>query len=164
MRQNATLDSSFWIHAAVSDVIGQLLEDFDLSVASAVGDELTEDYASGALLHGLVREGRILVRNAETETIDRFGPGERGAINLAIENRGWVLLMDDLRPVRAAEEMGLAPVSSPVYAASLYRRGGRNERAVLTVLARLAARSTVSPQLIDLALNQIGQMTKEGSD
>lgn len=161
VKQNATLDSSFWIHVTVSQVIGQLLEDFDLAVASAVGGELIEDYPSGARLHRLIREGGVRVQDPQSAGIDRFGPGERAAINLAIENRGWILLMDDLRPFRAAEQMGLAPVSSPVYAASLYRRDLLDERTVLTVLARLAARSTVSPQLIDLALSQVAQTAKE---
>ena len=161
VKQNATLDSSFWIHASVSNVIEYLLEDFDLAVAPAVADDLTEDYPSGARLHRHIREGNIRVRKPQTAEIDRFGPGERAAINLPIENRGWVLLMDDLRPFRAAEQMGLAPVSSPVYAASLHRRGVLDEQTALTVLARLAARSTVSPQLIDLALSQVAQTAKE---
>ena len=114
VKQNATLDSSFWIHAAVSNVIEYLLDDFDLHVPSAVAGELSEDYPSGARLHGLIRERAVKVQDAKSAAIDRFGPGERAAMDLAIENRGWVLLMDDLRPFRAAEGMGLAPVSSPV--------------------------------------------------
>jgi len=162
VKQNATPDSSFWIHATVSNVIEQLLEDFELYVAQAVAEELSEEYRSGAWLHGLIREGRVRVRDAGAATLDRFGPGERAAINLAIENPDWVLLMDDLRPFRAAEELGLSPVSSPVYAASLYKRGVLDEQAVLNVLARLSARSTVSPQLIDLALSQVADITKKG--
>lgn len=161
VKQNATLDSSFWIHAAVSGVIEYLLEDFDLAVPQAVADELTEDYPSGARLHRYIREGRIGVQDPHSAAIDRFGPGERAAINLAIEKRDWVLLMDDWRPFRAAEELGLAPVSSPVYAAALYRRRVLDERTVLNVLARLSARSTVSPQLIGLALGQVAQTAKE---
>ena len=158
MKQNATLDSSFWIHAVVGFIVEHVLEDFDLLVAQAVGDELTEDYPSGARLHSLIHEGRVRVLDPASPTLERFGPGERAAINLAIENRSWILLMDDLRPFRAAEDLGLAPVSSPVYASSLYRRGLLDERSVLTALARLSARSTVSPQLIDLALSQVANV------
>lgn len=164
MKQNATPDSSFWIHATVSNVIEHLLEDIELYVAQAVAKELGEDYRSGARLHGLIREGRVHLRDPGTATLDRFGPGERAAINLALENPDWVLLMDDLRPFRAAEELGLAPVSSPVYVASLYRRGVLDERTVFEVLARLSAQSTVSPQLIDLALSQVAQISKEGGE
>ncbi len=161
VKQNATLDSSFWIHAAAGSIVEQLLEDFDVSVPPAVVEELSEDYSSGARLHGLVREGRVRVVAAASAALERFGPGDRAAINLAIENPGWVLLMDDLRPFRAAEELSLAPVSSAVYAASLYRRGVLDEREVMRVLARLAARSTLSPQLIHLALTQVAGISKE---
>lgn len=164
VKQNATLDSSFWIHATDSNVIEHSLEDFELYVTQAVAGELSEDYPSGARLHGRIREGRVRLRDAESATLDRFGPGERAAINLAIENPDWVLLMDDLRPFRAAEQLGLSPVSSPVYAASLYKRGVLDEQAVLNVLARLSARSTVSPQLIDLALSQVAYVAKEGRE
>lgn len=163
VKQSATLDSSFWIHAAVSNVIGHLLDDFELYVPSAVASELTEDYPSGARLHSLIKEARVRVQDAKSATFDSFGPGERAAINLALENSGWVLLMDDLRPFRAAEELGLAPISSPVYAASLYERGRLDEQAALTVLARLTARSTVSPRLINVALSQMAQTAKERS-
>lgn len=162
VKQNATPDSSFWIHATVSDVIEHLLEDFDLFVAQAVAQELHEDFPSGARLHSLIREGRVRLQDPGQATLDRFGPGERAAINLAIENPEWVLLMDDLRPFRAAEELGPSPVSSPVYAASLYKRSVLDESGVLNVLARLSARSTVSPQLIDLALSQVADVTKKG--
>jgi hypothetical protein len=62
------------------------------------------------------------------------------------------------------EELGLSPVSSPVYAASLYKRGVLDEQGVLNVLARLSARSTVSPLLIDLALSQVADITKKGRE
>ena len=163
VKQNATLDSSFWIHSVFGGLVEQLLDDFEIHVASAVAIELTEDYPSGARLHNLIREGDIHLASAATTRIIRFGPGERAAMNLAIENEGWILLMDDRRPFQAAEELGLAPVASPVYAASLHRRGVLDERAVLAVLARLSARSTVSPQLIELALAQIARTTKERS-
>jgi predicted nucleic acid-binding protein len=161
VKQNATLDSSFWIHSVVSGLVERLLDDFEIHVTSAVAKELIEDYPSGALLQNRIREGEIHLTDPAIAEITRFGPGERAAINLAIENEGWILLIDDRRPFQAAEELGLSPVASPVYAASLYRRGVLDERVVLAVLARLSARSTVSPQLIELALTQIARTTHE---
>jgi len=93
--------------------------------------------------------------------LERFGPGEREAISLAAQHREWTLLLDDLRPFRAAVEMGLVPVSTPAYAASLYERRVLDEVGVLTVLAQLAARGTVSPQLLALALTQVATILKE---
>ncbi len=161
VKQNATLDSSFWIYSVVAGLVEQLLDDFEVHVASAVASELTEAYRSGARLHRLIREREVHLTDPGTAEMTRFGPGERAAINLAIENEGWILLMDDRRPFQAAEALGLAPIASPVYAASLYQRGVLDERGVLAVLARLSARSTVSPQLIDLALAQIAGTIKE---
>jgi len=154
VKQNATLDSSFWIHSVAAGLVDYLLDDFELHVALEVANELTEGYPSGARLHTLIRAGEIRIAGPAMAIVTRFGPGERAAINLEAQNKGWILLMDDRRPFIAAEGLGLAPVASPVYAASLYRRGVLEESAVLGILARLSARSTVSPQLIDLALVQ----------
>ena len=161
VKQNATPDSSFWINAVAAGLVEHLLEDFDLWVPSAVVAELTKAYPSGALLHRLIAADRVRVAEPATLALERFGPGERAALSLAAQHRDWSLLLDDLRPFRAAQELGLAPVSSPAYAASLYGRNIIDERGVLTALARLAARSTVSPQLIALALSQVATTLKE---
>lgn len=164
VKQNATLDSSFWIHAVAAGLVEQVLEDFDVTVGKAVADELPETYPSGARLQELIRSGRVLVQDPKSTKVDRFGPGERSAMNLAMEHRDWTLFMDDMRPFRAAEELGLSPVSSPAYVASLYSRRVLDRPGALEVLARLAERSTLSPQLIDLALGQVAGIAKERRD
>jgi predicted nucleic acid-binding protein len=161
VKQNATLDSSFWINAIAGGLIDHLLADFELCVVPAVARELTVTYPGGARLHQLIAEGRLTLRAPQRIALERFGPGEREAISMAIEHRDWILLIDDLRPFRAAADMGLAPVSTPAYAASLYSRRVLDEVGALTALARLAARGTVSPQLIALALTQIGTTLRE---
>lgn len=161
MKQSATLDSSFWINAVAGGLLDHLLADFELYIVPAVERELPETYPSGARLHQLITEGRITIVAPTAVVLDQFGPGEREAISLAAQHREWTLLLDDLRPFRAAAEMGLAPVSTPAYAASLYGRRVLDEVGVLTALARLAARGTVSPQLIALALAQIATTLKE---
>ena len=161
VKQNATLESSFWINAIAGGVADYLLEDYGLTIGPTVARELPETYPGGARLHSLIREKRIGVEAPKVVILERFGPGEREAISLAAQYRDWILLIDDLRPSRAAEEMGLAPVSTPTYAAALYSRTLLNETEVLTVLARLAARGTVSPQLIALALAQIATLLQK---
>jgi len=161
VKQNATLDSSFWINAVAGGLLDYLLEDFALCLAPAVERELPETYPSGARLHRLIEEGRITLAAPTVRVLERFGPGERTAISLATQHPEWTLLLDDLRPFRAAREMGLTPVSTPAYTASLYERSVLDEVGVLTVLARLAARGTVSPQLIALALAQVATTLKE---
>ena len=161
VKQNATLDSSFWINAVAGGLLDSLLQDFALAIAPAVEQELPETYPSGARLHQLIEESQVVVIKPTVSIFARFGPGEREAINLALEHRDWTLLLDDLRPFRAAVELGLSPVSTPAYAAVLYERHLLDEVAVLTVLARLAARGTVSPQLLALALTQVVTILKE---
>ena len=161
VKQSATLDSSFWINAVAGGLLDYLLNDFELHIAPAVERELPETYPSGARLHRLIEAKRIALVAPTVMALDRFGPGEREAISLAAQHREWTLLLDDLRPFRAAETMGLMPVSTPAYTASLYERRILDEIAVLTVLARLAVRATVSPQLIGLALTQVATSLKE---
>jgi hypothetical protein len=122
VKQNATLDSSFWINAAAGGLLDYLLEDFALYIVPAVERELPETYPSGARLHRLLTEGRVTLAAPEVIALEQFGPGEREAISLAAQHREWTLLLDDLRPFRAAVEMGLTPISTPAYAASLYGR------------------------------------------
>lgn len=138
-----------------------LLEDFALFLAPAVERELPATYPSGARLHRLIDEGRVTLVTPTRIVIERFGPGEREAVSLAMQHREWTLLLDDLRPFRAAGEMGLSPVSTPAYAVSLYERRVLDEVEVLLILARLAARGTVSPQLIALALTQVATLLQE---
>jgi predicted nucleic acid-binding protein len=161
VKQNATLDSSFWINATAAGLVDSLLSDFDLCVPPDVARELTDAYPSGAHLHKLIEDQRIRVLLPTASALERFGPGEQATISLAAEHRGWTLLLDDLRPFRAAQEMGLSPVCTPAYAASLYQRGILDDGAVLAALARLAARSTVSPELLALALRQVAITLRE---
>ena len=161
VKQSATLDASFWINAVAGGLLDFVLDDFVVSIAPAVERELPETYPSGARLHRLIEEGHIALIVPTRVVLERFGPGERAAISVAMEHREWTLLLDDLRPFRAAGELGLTPVSTPAYAASLYERRVLDEVEVLLILARLAARGTVSPQLIALALTQVATVLQE---
>lgn len=161
MKQDATLDSSFWINATAAGLIDALLADFDVRVSPDVSRELPESYPSGAYLHRLIEDRRIVVQGPQVLVLAQFGAGERAAISLAAEHRDWTLLLDDVRPFRSAQTMGLSPVCSPAYAASLYERGALDDGGVLTALARLAVRSTVSPHLLALALRQVGHILGE---
>lgn len=145
----------------MAGLIGNLLDDFYIRVAPEITRELTESYPSGAYLRRLIAEQSIVVLTPEASAVKRFCPGERAAISLAVEHKDWTLLLDDIRPFRVAQEMGLNPVCSPAYAAWLYERDVLDNVAVLGVLSRLAARSTVSPHLLALALRQIATIRRE---
>lgn len=165
VKQNATPDSSFWIHVVACGLVESLLRDFDVCVTAAVLGEMRESYPAGAELHRLVRSENIRIENPKTEALGLFGPGEKAAISLALERPEWTLLIDDVRPFRAAVQLGLEPVSSPAYIASLHQRGLVTTAEALAKLAALAVRATVSPMLIDLALEQVERAErKDGSE
>jgi predicted nucleic acid-binding protein len=165
VKQNATLDSSFWINAHRSGLLPYVLDRYDLTYASHVAEELREDFPAGREFWRLVRLGRL----TEVEPIDdhlrNFGPGERSAISVAIEHRDWVLLLDDQRPFQEAARIGLWVLCSPVVVVALHIEGTIDANKALTILARLAAIQTVSPTLIALALSQLGKSLpgKEGT-
>lgn len=160
MKQSATLDSSldssFWINAHRSGLLAHVLERFSLSYAPAVAAELQEDFASGREFWRLAREGLLVEAVPQSAAIKAFGPGEREAINLALEHRGWVLLMDDHRPLLEAQRLGLRTVCSPVLVADLFDEGRLSPSQAVQALARLTALRTVSPALIEAAVMHVG--------
>lgn len=92
----------------------------------------------------------------QSDAVKAFGSGEREAINLALEHRGWVLLMDDRRPLLEAQRVGLRTVCTPVLVADLFDEGRLNPGQALEALARLTALGTVSPALIEAAVVHVG--------
>lgn len=162
MKQNATPDTSFWINAHRSGLLPPVLERYRLFYAPAVAKELREEFPSGREFWSLLRAGIMTEAVPTNEQVKRFGPGERAAINLALEHRSWVLLMDDRRPFREAMDLGLRVLCSPVLAVELYTDGRLDETQVMEVLARLAAMQRVSPELLRSALAQLGRAWKGG--
>lgn len=65
--------------------------------------------------------------------------------------------MDDYRPYRAAESLGLPVLCTPVLAVILLEDREATEADTLTTLARLAAMQTVSPHLLASALVRVDQ-------
>lgn len=158
MKQIATLDSSFWINAHRAGLLSPLLDRFDLRYAPAVAGELQDRFPSGREFWRLVREGALQEAVPVRTTLYGFGPGERAAINLALEHRDWWLLIDDRRPLEEAQRMGLATVCSPVLVTLLFQEGTLNAGQALHPLARLTALHTVSPVFIEAALAQLGEL------
>ncbi|MBI4310687.1 MAG: hypothetical protein HY681_02805 [Chloroflexi bacterium] len=161
MKQNATLDSSFWINAHRSGLLPNVLELFAIHYAPAVALELRETFPSGREFWRLAQEGQVTEAVPKLEVFRSFGPGERGAINLALEHRDWTLLMDDRTPFVESVRLGLKALCTPVLVAQLFVEGALDAPTALEALARLAAMQTLSPDLLALALAQIGKARKE---
>ncbi|MBI3977337.1 MAG: hypothetical protein HY331_04040 [Chloroflexi bacterium] len=133
-----------------------MLERFSLNYAPAVAAELREDFASGREFWRLARQGVLVEAVPRSEEVKSFGAGERAAINLALEHRDWVLLLDDRRPLLGAQRLGLRAVCTPVLVADLFDEGRLSPAQALQALARLTALKTVSPALIEAALLHVG--------
>jgi predicted nucleic acid-binding protein len=158
MKQNATLDSSFWVNAHRSGLLPSVLARFDLRYSSVVASELRPSFPSGEAFWDLVGQGTIAEANARESHVTEFGPGERAAIDVAYENSDWVLLLDDHRPFQEAVRLGLRVLCTPVFTVALYAEGSLTAYDTLLILGRLAVLQTVSPHLLAMALAQLGRM------
>jgi predicted nucleic acid-binding protein len=161
VKQSATLDSSFWINAHRCGLLPHVLARFDLSYAPAVGAELSEEFTSGREFWKLVREGTLLEERPTADVLKSFGPGERAAMNVAIQHPDWVLLVDDRRPLVEAQRLGLKAVCTPVLVTQLFAEQQLDLMEALQLMARLAAMQTVSPALIEASLAQLALHRRE---
>ncbi len=157
MKQNATFDSSFWINADRAGLLPHVLSTYTLYYAPQVAAELDPLFPSGREFQRQMRAGAIREVTPAGGPMQEFGPGERAAINVALEHRDWLLLLDDQRPFQAAMSLGLRVLCTPVLAVGLFTAGELDARQALVSLARLAALQTVSPHLITAALAQLGK-------
>jgi hypothetical protein len=158
---DATFDSSFWVHAYRSGLLSHVLQRFRLHVAPDVEAELQPANPSAREFHRLRRLGVIDTVQPTMVPIREFGRGERAAINVAIEHPDWILLLDDYRPYRAVAAQSVAVMCTPLFAVMLFREGVLDESAVLRVLSELAAIETVSPHLLAAALAHPGRLFRE---
>jgi predicted nucleic acid-binding protein len=161
VKQNASFDSSFWINADRAGLLSHVLHRYELRYAPAVAAELREEFPSGQHFWRLVREGVLTESAAGASHVQGFGPGERAAMDLAIENPGWVLLMDDQRPFQEAVRLGIDVLCTPVLVVGLFTEGALSAKQALLGLARLAALQTLSPHLLAAALAQLGRSMSE---
>lgn len=161
MREKASFDSSFWIHAVYLDLTKFILQDFDLVCTEAVEKELGENSPASLKLKGLLNHATIERKNPKKDTISLYGAGERAAINLAFQEH-IILLIDDWRPYEAALEVGVRVINSMAYVVHLYRKGTLSLSQVLEMLARIARRGTVRPAWIESALKTIIEIKSKG--
>lgn len=160
MKQDATLDSSFWINVHRSGLLDYVLAEYVLHYAPEVAAELSPSFPSGQAFWHAARAGELSEAVPRRREVREFGPGERAAIDLALEHRDWVLLLDDYRPFQEAVRRGLRVLCSPTLIVSLFSANRLQAGDALASLARLAAIQTVSPHLLAAALAQIGRLLR----
>ncbi len=151
MRQEATFDSSFWVHAVYLDLVDFLRADYVLICTTAVARELGRDNPTSLRLKALLAEHTIHTAQPRSETITLYGDGERAAINLALESH-LLLLIDDWRPYEAARAAGVAAVHSLAYLVQRYTQRRVTVEKVVRDLGRLARRGTVRSAWLQSAL------------
>ncbi len=152
MQQDASLDTSFWNIAAQIGVVPYLFGYFNVHYCAAVEQEIVATdpsetpliFPQAMLFRVLQEDGRL--HQAEPTTSERlYGLGEATALALAQE-RAWILLINDFRPLQFAQSLGVQCVSVPGFCVLLYADGKITLPAVLGYLRRLAP--ITSPQLI----------------
>jgi predicted nucleic acid-binding protein len=120
-----------------------------------------ESFPSGAEFWQLVRGGDLAETPPQREALRDFGPGERAAISVALENPGWLLFMDDVRPLRRAITLGLQAACSSVLTVALYVENKMTSEDALTILENLTRLQTLSPTLLTPALHQLAAAMRE---
>lgn len=161
----ASLDSSFWNIAAQIGLVPYLFSYFQIYYCRAVEQEIvTTDpretpliYPQAMLFQLLKEDGRLHHQEPE-RPLNQFGVGEAHAVALAYE-RSWVLLINDARPLRFAQDLGIHCVAVPDWAVFLYSQRKITLAAVQGYLRRLT--STTSPALIAQAELTIGQIAQQ---
>lgn len=117
VKQNASLDASFWINACVAKIVEYLPNYFTIYVPPSVAAEIRYPLAvlniraySAILFDRWVHEKIILIQEPLTSQ-EWYQRGENDAIALAKEIRGF-LLIDDANPYHRAKSLGLQVLGS----------------------------------------------------
>jgi predicted nucleic acid-binding protein len=161
MRTPATIDSSFWINAHRSNLLMYAMRSFEIYFVPQVAAEMSRIFPSGQEFWRSVDDGLLQPRTPSIEQVTEFGPGERAAMNLALENPEWLLLIDDHRPLRRAESLGIRATCTPALVVHWYGVGEISLQNAIEGLARLAALQTLSPELIRIATANLALASAE---
>jgi predicted nucleic acid-binding protein len=128
VKQNASLDASFWINLCSAGLVQYVGEFFVLFASTKVAEEIRYPLdvlgiasQTVTLFNNWLRSGEITLQDPK-QPVDWFHPGENSAIALAIEHN-YFLLIDDANPYHRAKAAGLRIVGSAEFAILLYDQG-----------------------------------------
>jgi predicted nucleic acid-binding protein len=128
MKQNASMDASFWINACAGGIVDYVIDYFTLFVPEVVAQEIR--YPLDVLgLHAFspvrfnqwVNEGTVTVQDPASP-VNWFQSGENAAVALAIEC-SYILLIDDANPYHRAKSAGLSVVGTAEFTVLLFDHG-----------------------------------------
>ena len=163
---NASIDTSFWNIASQIGVVPYLFSFFRVYYCQSVESEIVTTnpdetpliYPQAMLFKVMQEDGRLHRCSDPERPLSRFGAGEANAIALAQE-RGWILLINDYRPLQLAQSLNIQCVSVPDFCVFLYAEQKITYRAVKGYLHRLAP--TTSPKLLRASEHVADEIAKE---
>jgi len=169
MKQNASLDTSFWVHVCAAGVAQYLFDYFQVYYPDAVEREVTtpdrrypERVYPDRKMFELMREAGYLHRQNPKQYDRRmFGAGEAQALALAKE-QGYRLLIDDWRPRDYARRLGIATLSSTTFCVLLYADGKFSLQRATRAVENL--RGKVANDLASRALRLLEVLGQERGD
>lgn len=165
-KQNASLDTSFWVVACQIGVVQYLFDFYEVHYCPVVREEIASGdparpslvFPQAKMFQVFMEDGRL--KQAKPRRLFTvFGAGEAGAIALARE-RGWALLINDFRPYHLARSLGIQAVSVPEFCLVLAAAGLVTPAAAHGSLDRL--RATTSRSLLELARESLERLTGNG--
>lgn len=128
VKQNASMDASFWINCCAGGIVQFVPAYFQLLVSTSVVNEIRYPFVSlGMKTYSVdtfeqwIGDGRIVLRDPALPT-EWFQPGENAAIGLAVESDSW-LLIDDANPYHRAKAFGLRVVGTADLTILLFDQG-----------------------------------------
>jgi predicted nucleic acid-binding protein len=143
-KQNASLDSSFWINAFHVGIVHFLPEYFNLFVCQVAAEEIRYPLdvlgilaAGPSLFDQWCKSGMVTLQNPQAP-VDWFHRGENAAIALAIEN-GLFLLIDDANPYHLAKSQGLKVIGTMDFTVFLYDQGRLSYPAAMSTTKAIRA-------------------------
>ena len=151
MKQNASIDASFWINSCSAKIIEFLPDYFQLYSTSVVAKEVRYPLEtrqiqahSSITFNRFVDVGFIILQDP-IRSIDWFQAGENAAIGLALEF-GCFLLIDDANPYHRAKSIGLHVVGTMEMIVLLFDHGRLSHEAAIDAIKQT---QTSKPQQRD---------------
>lgn len=127
-KQNAIMETSFWILGHRTDILSYLFRFFTVHVPEVVRQEiLASDPRYPQRVYGyqetftLLKNQDMLAPANPTQPVSQFHAGEAAAIGLAIE-KNWWLLINEQRALLFARQQGIKSVTIPEFVIYLYER------------------------------------------
>lgn len=127
MKQNASLDTSFWINCYRIGILHYVFEYFNIFANREVMREILYPIAIGIVSEDAhifkerLNQEKIIIKNP-VHTTDIFHMGESLAIVLSEEN-DFVLLIDNGAPYNYAKSKNIKVVCSPMFVVFLFSQG-----------------------------------------